>query len=128
MDMIRQHDNGINYERIAFALSLHAIAQSIDMFNEQCFPSLQQIDREERAAARNEGPTIVWHEERIARWLERRITLSLIRATDYGLFLVSAAPPPSSLRAERSNPALPGGSRSRIGPALRPSPCGARHA
>src|SRR5258708_17013251 len=122
MDMIRQHDNGINYERIAFALSLHAIAQSIDMFNEQCFPSLQQIDREERAAARNEGPTIVWHEERIARWLERRITLSLIRATDYALFLVSAAPPQSSLRAGRHNPASPARGSSFETSPPRPSP------
>src|SRR5258708_16193326 len=107
MDMIRQHDNGINYERIAFARSLHAIAQSIDMFNEQCFPSLQQINREEPAAARNEGATIVWHEQRIARWLHRRITLPLIRGNDYLPFLSSAPLPPPSFHPRRTHAPSP---------------------
>ena len=49
---------------MVFARDGNRLAQERDMIDEQGFLSLQQVDREEPAAARNQRTTIIWHEAR----------------------------------------------------------------
>ena len=61
MQMIGQHNNGVDRKGMVFAGHGDRLAQACDMVDEQGFPSLQQVDRKEPASARNERATIVWH-------------------------------------------------------------------
>ena len=64
MQMIGQHDERVDREGMVFARDGNRLAQERDMIDEQGFLSLQQVDREEPAAARNQRTTIIWHEAR----------------------------------------------------------------
>jgi hypothetical protein len=64
MQMIGQHDERVDRKGMVFARDGNRLAQERDMIDEQGFPSLQQVDGEEPAAARNKRSTIIWHEAR----------------------------------------------------------------
>src|SRR5882757_420298 len=57
VQMIWQHDERVDREGVVSPRYGNGFAQMRDLIDEQRFPSLQQIDREEPAAARNEGAT-----------------------------------------------------------------------
>src|ERR1700694_2364995 len=49
VDMIRQHDNGIDNESVAATRPLHRIAQTIDAIDKQGVSTLKEIDRKDPA-------------------------------------------------------------------------------
>lgn len=65
VQMIRQDDDCIDRcidrKVMARARRRHRLAQAGDVIDEQGFPPLQQVDREEPASARNERATIIRH-------------------------------------------------------------------
>jgi len=71
MDMIREHDEGVDRKRLVLPRRGNGLAQERDMVDEQGLPPLQQINRKEPAAARHESATIVWHGERLSHMLRR---------------------------------------------------------
>ena len=91
MDMIWQNDERVDRARVVLPRPGDRLAQRRDMVDEYGLPPLQQINREEPAAARNERATIVWHEEQDSTCLTGGVVeggglrLRLIRPTDYGL-------------------------------------------
>ena len=62
MQMIGQHDEGIDREGMVAARDGDGLAQARDMIDEQGFPPLQEVDGEEPAAAWYERATIIRHE------------------------------------------------------------------
>ena len=66
MQMIREHDEGVDREGMALPRYGNGLSQERDMIDEQGFPSLPQVDGEEPAAAGNERATIIRHEIQIA--------------------------------------------------------------
>ncbi len=73
MQMIGQHDEGVDRERVGTAGGGDRLAQGRDMVDEQRLPALQQIDGEEPAPARDERATIVGHGGRVSCpwWLQK---------------------------------------------------------
>jgi len=67
VQMIWQHHERIDRERIGFASFSNRRAQISNMVNEQGLPPIEQVDRKEPAPARNSCTTIVWHEVGLAR-------------------------------------------------------------
>jgi hypothetical protein len=59
MEMIGQHDNRIDRERMMPARLTKRSTQLVDMLRQQPQPSLRQIDGEEEAAPGNEVATLV---------------------------------------------------------------------
>src|SRR5436309_14651733 len=61
MQMIWEHDHGVNPERKFLPRPGDHVAQGTDMFDQQSFSPVQQIDRNEPAAAWNDCATIIGH-------------------------------------------------------------------
>ena len=64
MQMIGQQHERVDRASLGLPRLGDRLAQRPDMVDEQSLPPLQKVNREEPAAARNEGAMIVWHE----RW------------------------------------------------------------
>jgi hypothetical protein len=62
MQMIGQHDECVDRDGMALPRCGNGLTQSRDMIDEQGFPPLQKVDREEPAATRNKRTAIIWHE------------------------------------------------------------------
>ena len=61
VQVVRQDDERVDLERIFAAGACDRVAKRVDMIDEQRLFSIEQIDGEEPASARNEGAAIVGH-------------------------------------------------------------------
>ena len=61
VDVIRQHHDSIDGERVTLARLRHGSAQRVDVIDEQSLSTLKKIDREEPAPTGHECTTIIWH-------------------------------------------------------------------
>jgi hypothetical protein len=61
MQMVRQHDDRRDFERILPLRFFERASQRVDLIDEQGLPPFQQIVREEPASAGNKGAAIVRH-------------------------------------------------------------------
>jgi hypothetical protein len=63
MEMIGQHNDGVDREGMTSACFAEGRAQDLDMVRQQGKPALRQIDGKEEAASRDEVATIICHHE-----------------------------------------------------------------
>jgi hypothetical protein len=66
MEMIRQHDNGVDLKRVLLTHRRDCAPQSFDVISQQRLTSVQEINGEKPASARNERATIIWHGATVA--------------------------------------------------------------
>lgn len=71
MYVVRQDHERVDFEPRALPRRGHCIAQHLDMIDEECRPSVVQIDCEEPAPAWHLGTTIVRHAGRVAARTDR---------------------------------------------------------
>jgi hypothetical protein len=61
MNVIRQHNDGVDLEGVVAPRIGNGAAQSIDVIDEQSVPPFQQVDGEEPRSTWNAGAAIIWH-------------------------------------------------------------------
>ena len=61
MEVVRQHDHGVDMEGKALLRRVHRVAQGGDVLDEEATAPVEQIDREKPRAAGDERTTIVGH-------------------------------------------------------------------
>lgn len=63
MQVIGQHNDGIDLEGIFCPRPGNCIPQRLDVIDQQRLTPFHQVDRKEPASAGNESATIVWHDQ-----------------------------------------------------------------
>jgi hypothetical protein len=61
VEMVRQHDDRIDMERVTRACPPRSFTQRIDFVDEEAAPTIEQRDGEEPASSRDEGAAVVGH-------------------------------------------------------------------
>jgi hypothetical protein len=61
VEMVRQHDEGVNAEGIALQSPLRSVAKGVDPLRQDRAASVEQIDGEEPAAGRHQCASIIGH-------------------------------------------------------------------